>query len=97
MAENTDIADRITDLKEHVTRSVDTLRDDVREMVTKGEFTAEIGRVDSNHDNLRAAHNKHVVDTADQFQKLASSIRWTLGFAVTLVGISVAIIKAAWP
>ena len=35
--------------------------------------------------------------TTDQFQKLGATIRWTLGFAVSFVGLSVAILKTIWP
>ena len=88
------LAGIIADLKRDMKDGFDGVRNDVREMVTKGEFKAEIGRLDANHQNLKEAHDRHVKDTADDFIAFRAATRWTLGFAVTIVGIVVAVITA---
>jgi hypothetical protein len=87
----------IADLKRDMKDGFDGVRSDVRQMVTKGEFKAEIGRLDANHTNLKASHDKHVINTNEEFKAYRAATRWTLGFAVTIVGIAVAIINAVWP
>lgn len=87
----------VADLKRDMKDGFDGVRSDVKEMVTKGEFKAEVGRLDANHSNLKQSHVDHVAATALARAEDKAANRWTLGFAVTLVGIGATIINSIWP
>lgn len=87
----------VSDLKRDMKDGFDGVRSDVKEMVTKGEFKAEVGRLDANHANLKQAHKDHVTATAADRAEDKAANRWTLGIAVTVVGIAATILNNIWP
>jgi hypothetical protein len=97
MPEDSDLlAGIVADLKRDMKDGFDGVRSDVKEMVTKGEFKAEVGRLDANHSNLKQSHTDHVALTEKARAEDKAANRWTLGFAVTIVGVAVAVINAIW-
>jgi hypothetical protein len=93
MPEQSENNEHFKELRTDIREGFTTINTRIDTLVTRNEFAAELRRIDGNHQHLTDNTEKNFTGRDEAINKIITSNRWGLGFAVTIVATVVTVVN----